>query len=792
MVDSCDSWLQWNEAYAKWSVIPNRSYLDYTTYENLFQINSNNLVSGITISPVDLNQTYNTIEVQFPNTKIKDERDFTFVTLDEADENPNEPINKLIVELPIVNSSVQAKYLATRRLIQSREDLVATFEMDYSGIQINAGDVVRIRHEAYGWGPTDVDPLALDKLFRIDQVQEEKKSDGTLGVRISAFEYNNQVYENIDISDYDPAENTGLSDPTIVATPAAPTITDVNEESGTFTVQAVIPSPGQIIAMEFWYGPTPTIENNNYLLWDTQLNSTTPVYTAGTVESTSVVGFQPGDYYWAVRALTQTTKSSFSNSTSQAWSPAQPATRVVCESLPSAAVVYSDLYKLWAPNTRGTVLACDYTPAQTGSDVGGQPTSQIDLAIGITNYTAGTNTGLVAEIWEAIQSWAYPIQAMAYGGPAGFVFASSSGIYTTGNMQGVDSINPITYEQFAHNATTSVNGIVYAGGKYVAVCNDGLIWYSTTGYDGWTAATVPGGASSHDFYAVAHNGSVFVAVGGTFSSVGAGTAYICSSSDGITWTQRYSSTPNVLYCVAYNGSSFTALGAGFVLATSSDGLSWTVSSVPGGSGYSIAGVTYNSISGLWIAVGRSASNSIIFTSPTTVTWTIRYTGVAGAEFFGVATNTATYNHTVAAGTFAEIVTSSDGGISWVDSGITGTQSWYTVQNLNGAFYVMSDGTVTSYTAPIASSLAFDLIDIWETFRLFSYGSSPNSPYDVTIQPIQDQMPNNIPFNYTFRTGVYLAGVPLKYLLVAGNLNNPATPSVTYSSRKSIAITEFRG
>ena len=792
MVDSCDSWLQWNEALAKWSVIPNRSYLDYTTYDDLFQINSNNIVSGITISPVDLNSTYNTMEVQFPNTKIRDERDFVFVTLDEEDENPNEPVNKLIIELPIVSSSVQAKYLATRRLIQSREDLVATFEMDYSGIQINAGDVVRIRHEAYGWGPTDVDPLALDKLFRVDQVQEEKKSDGTLGVRISAFEYNNQVYENIDISDYDPAENTGLSDPTIVATPAAPTITDINEESGTFTVQAIVPSPGQVIAMEFWYGPTPTIVDNNYLLWDTQLNSTTPVYPAGTVESTGVVGFQPGDYYWAVRALTQTTKSSFSNSTSQAWSPAQPASRTVCESLPSAAISFSNLYKLWANDSRGTVLNCDYTPVQTGSDAGGQPTSQIDLAMGITNYTAGTSTGLVAEIWQATDSWSYPIQAMAYGGPAGFVFATGTELHSTGNIQGEDSVNPITYEQFVDQSTEVVNGIVYGGGKYVAVCNNGLIYYSTTGYDGWTAATVPGSASSHTFWAVAHNGTTFVAVGGTFSPVGAGTTYICSSTDGITWTQRNSTAPNELYCVAWNGSYFTALGAGFTQAISSDGITWTVSSVAGGSSYSINGVTYNSTSGLWIAVGRTGSNSVILTSPTTVTWTLRYTGFAIGEFLGVATNTASFNHTVAAGSKSELVTSNDGGLSWVDSGLTGTHTWYTVQNLNGAFYVMGDGSVTNYIAPIASSLAFDIINIWETFRIFTYGASPSSAYDLTIQPIQDQMPNNIPFNYTFRTGSYLAGVPLKYLLVAGNLNNPATPSTTYSTRKSIAITEFRG
>ena len=93
----------------------------------------------------------------------------------------------MTINLPIVNNSIQSTYIGIRRLLQSREDLVITFSLDYSGIQIEAGDVIRVKFAPYGWD----DPIDFPngKLFRVSQVQETKTDQGLLGVRISAFEY---------------------------------------------------------------------------------------------------------------------------------------------------------------------------------------------------------------------------------------------------------------------------------------------------------------------------------------------------------------------------------------------------------------------------------------------------------------------------------------------------------------------------------------------------------------------------------------------------------------------------
>jgi hypothetical protein len=77
-----------------------------------------------------------------------------------------------------VNNYVQAKFIAIRRLLQGREDLIITLKTDYSGIQVEAGDVIRVTNETYGW---------TDKLFRVSNVIEEKDSEGNLFASFTGF-----------------------------------------------------------------------------------------------------------------------------------------------------------------------------------------------------------------------------------------------------------------------------------------------------------------------------------------------------------------------------------------------------------------------------------------------------------------------------------------------------------------------------------------------------------------------------------------------------------------------------
>jgi len=263
LVDSCDSWLQYNEVSAQWRVIINQSYTDYTTISNLFLVDSNNLVGGINVAPINLNETFNQLEVAYPNESVRDQTDYQLINLVDyapAVMSPNEAVNKLDVDFPVVHTSVQSVYLGIRRLLQSREDLTITFATDYSGIQIEAGDVIRVKQEVYGW---DVLNSGEGKLFRVANVAEEKYQDGSLGARITAFEYNDTIYDDFALTEYAPDPNTGLQNPNIMDTPVAPrTYLDNTTSINTLQIKATVPDVGLFTNLEINYGATTNTDSH--------------------------------------------------------------------------------------------------------------------------------------------------------------------------------------------------------------------------------------------------------------------------------------------------------------------------------------------------------------------------------------------------------------------------------------------------------------------------------------------------------------------------------------------------
>jgi hypothetical protein len=297
MVDSCDSWLQYSEMTGQWKVVINQSYTDYTTLGSLFSVDSSNLVGGVEVNPLDLNGTYNIVEVQYPNYNIKDQTDFQTISLFTSYPSllsPNEPVNKLNVQLPQVNNAVQAKYLALRRLFQGREDLAISFSTDYSGIQVEAGDVIKVTLSQYGW---------TDKLFRVSFVGEQKYPDGSLGATMTAFEYNDSIYDDNLVQDFVPASNTGLTDPNIIGTPSAPTVINSPVNNGTNASQfitGIVPTPGQVLYMDYNYGTTSDVANH-VRYTTTTLGGGKP-YTAGTPIQVEMSDLPAGTYYWSVTA----------------------------------------------------------------------------------------------------------------------------------------------------------------------------------------------------------------------------------------------------------------------------------------------------------------------------------------------------------------------------------------------------------------------------------------------------------------------------------------------------------
>jgi hypothetical protein len=322
MVDSCDSWLQYSESTGQWRVVMNAPYSGAES--SLFLVDSNNLIGGIQINPVDLNETYNQVEVAYPNNNVKDQTDYQVIDLTNPSNwssqvyddilSPNEAVNRLNISLPLVNGAVQAKYLAARRLLQSREDLVISFQLDYSGIQIEAGDVIRVGQPDYGWGPTTANPANPYKLFRVSNVSEQTTDDNSLVANIEAFEYNATVYADNAITDFIPADNTGLTDPNVISQPCPPTITNFTDANATvtgFEVTSCVPDTGTVLYMDFNYGNNSNVQQHQLYrtvqsaggIPFTNSDSANAVYNNVSI---TVNDLPSANYYWSATARNDT------------------------------------------------------------------------------------------------------------------------------------------------------------------------------------------------------------------------------------------------------------------------------------------------------------------------------------------------------------------------------------------------------------------------------------------------------------------------------------------------------
>ena len=140
--------------------------------------------------------------------------------------------------------------------------------------------------------------------------------------------------------------------------------------------------------------------------------------------------------------------------------------------------------------------------------------------------------------------------------------------------------------------TTSIRGVTYGDGLYVAV---GLSGKMTTSTDGTTWTTRTSGFGTSAIVGVTYGDGLYVAVGDGGD--------LTTSTDGTTWTTRTSGFGTTsIKAVTYGDGLYVAVGNDGKLTTSTDGATWTTRTSGFGTS-AILGVTYGD--GLYVAVGDS-------------------------------------------------------------------------------------------------------------------------------------------------------------------------------------------
>jgi hypothetical protein len=173
-------YLTWDPSLGKWIVILNAVS---TSTKNF---NDSNIIGEINVGGTGVNQLYNSVIATFPNKDTRDTTDQIQLTVPTANRFAQELDNVLNLEIPIVNDPVQAAYIASRELKQSRLDTIIEFRSNFEANTVRAGDVVDITNIPLGY---------TGKLFRVIQIEEEDEDDGSLIFSITAQEYDPNVYD---------------------------------------------------------------------------------------------------------------------------------------------------------------------------------------------------------------------------------------------------------------------------------------------------------------------------------------------------------------------------------------------------------------------------------------------------------------------------------------------------------------------------------------------------------------------------------------------------------------------
>ena len=296
---ACDSWISYQAETGQWAPVINKAE------STSFAFDDSNIIGEIRVSATDITSSINQIEVSFPWKDNKDKPGFVYLATPSILRYPNEPDNKYTTNFSMVNDSVQAQYLANRMLEQAREDLIVSFNTAYTGIQVNAGDVVSVTNSAYGWNA---------KLFRVIKVNESSLPDGNLGARIEMSEYNAQVYDNANINSFTPAPNSGLQSGYYFPPLSAPTFSDEapSVSPPTFSVTCQLPTTVRVTSVTLFYTTVATPTADDWNVWSTQLAPYNDAFTPGLALKFPNVVVGSDTYYFAFAVANEVSTSQFS------------------------------------------------------------------------------------------------------------------------------------------------------------------------------------------------------------------------------------------------------------------------------------------------------------------------------------------------------------------------------------------------------------------------------------------------------------------------------------------------
>lgn len=508
LAEACTSWFTYDVHTGLYSWVINEAgnvatggYLD-----------ESDIIGPIQISGSGLTNLYNAIEVEYPNTEIRDQPHYVRLELNPAIRNAYEPDNTLQISTEFINNQPQAEYMADITLRQSRLDRTITINMDYTKINLRAGDIIAVTSPTYGW---------TAKEFRIMRVREIEGDDGSLRLEFNCSEYDDSIYTG-DLSEFLIGGPPGIISIGAIGQAGTPVGNIININGvPILNVTSTVPT-GIVDRMQFWAGNisiTGNVANTAFNLIGTVASTNANALTTNSAAVFSTASLSDGLYAFKARGVNVNGTGPFSNvSANVNWS--------------SANIV---------ANTIGNVAA-NTTPSNTViANIANSASFTNAMSIVADNRIANT-------VYIDVRNWtAYGQDSSVGNALTGFDQVENSAnlsqtarvIHTSdGTMFGVNTSNANVFQNFAYGNTIDVrvsvhavalNSIAPSNEKGAAVYLATAPWnantYSANGFAGlsWSDWIYIGGGRDELNQLPASNAWVSVG-GGRGANVGAGMA----------------------------------------------------------------------------------------------------------------------------------------------------------------------------------------------------------------------------------------------------------------------------
>ena len=309
------SFTTYDVSQGKWKIIPNR---EATVGELAAAIvlNDDNILGDVGLTSTNLEDLYNILSIEFPSRNQRDQNDYYRAEVAEEQRNDLEPDNTLNMRIDLVNNAIHAARIGLIELKQSRIDLIITFLADYSATQIEAGDVVKITNNVYGFN---------EKLFRITKTREVEDESGSLTVEVTASQYDATVYSDDNLQDYAASSPSGIpsfGSSASLPPPGAPTLTNSNPTASipNFTISSLISATSGPVSLIEWFYASSAGGTYIYLANERPSSGN---FAAGATISDVITNLSAGTWFFKARTSNGQLYSDFSAaSASFSWSPA--------------------------------------------------------------------------------------------------------------------------------------------------------------------------------------------------------------------------------------------------------------------------------------------------------------------------------------------------------------------------------------------------------------------------------------------------------------------------------------